>query len=332
MAEFDALMVSRAEDKSVSQQIKKIKIDDLPAEGEVLISIEYSTVNYKDGMCLQGIGGLVREYPHIPGIDFAGEVVESKDPRYKLGDKVVLTGWRVGEVWWGGYAQYAKVKADWLVPLAEGMTCFEAMAIGTAGLTAMLSIMSLEKFGLEKTDGEVLVTGASGGVGSISIGLLTELGYSVSAITGRPEQAEYLKALGVSKIITREDVMTGDKKPIQSARWSGCIDSVGGEMLARILAQMKPRSAIAVVGNTGGNELSTNIIPFMLRGIGLIGIDSASCAYHSRIEAWEKLAKLMPREALSKVTTVIGLAEVVAVSSKILSGQVRGRVVVDVNQ
>ena len=265
MSKFNALMVRRAEDKSVSREIEKIDIDDLPADGDVLIAVKYSTLNYKDGMCLQGIGGLVREYPHIPGIDFAGEVVESADQRYAPGDKVVLTGWRVGEIWWGGYAQFARVKADWLVPLVDGMSCYDAMAIGTAGLTAMLSIMSLEKFGIKKDGAEVLVTGASGGVGSIAVVLLSEMGCRVSAITGKPEQAEYLRSLGATQIIARGDIMDSHKKPIQSAKWAGCIDSVGGDMLARVLTQMKPLSAVTVVGNAGGNDLSLNIIPFMIR-------------------------------------------------------------------
>ena len=332
MSKFNALTVRRAEDKSISREIEKINIDDLPADGDVLIAVKYSTLNYKDGMCLQGIGGLVREYPHIPGIDFAGEVVESADKRYAPGDKVVLTGWRVGEIWWGGYAQFARVKADWLVPLVDGMSCYDAMAIGTAGLTAMLSIMSLEKFGIKKDGAEVLVTGASGGVGSIAVVLLSEMGCRVSAITGKPEQAEYLRSLGATQIIARGDIMDGHKKPIQSAKWAGCIDSVGGDMLARVLTQMKPLSAVTVVGNAGGNDLSLNIIPFMLRGIGMIGVDSASCAFDIRIEAWKRLARDLPKPALESATSVIGLADVAAAGNDILAGRVRGRIVVDVNR
>ncbi|MCH1426006.1 MAG: acryloyl-CoA reductase [Alphaproteobacteria bacterium] len=332
MSECKALMVNRGEDKSVSHQIETIKIDDLPADGDVLVAVEYSTLNYKDGLCIAGKGGLVRNYPHIPGIDFAGEVVESADQRYAPGDKVVLTGWRVGEIWWGGYAQFARVKADWLVPLVDGMSCFDAMAIGTAGLTAMLSIMSLEKFGIRKDGAEVLVTGASGGVGSIAVVLLSEMGYRVSAITGRREQAEYLRALGATQIIARDDIMDGEKKPIQSAKWAGCVDSVGGDMLARVLTQMKPLSAVTVVGNAGGNDVSLNIIPLMLRGVGMIGVDSASCAFDTRIEAWKRLERDLPKTALESVTSVIGLADVAAAGKDILAGRVRGRVVVDVNR
>ena len=332
MSECKALMVNRGEDKSVSHQIETIKIDDLPADGDVLVAVEYSTLNYKDGLCIAGKGGLVRNYPHIPGIDFAGEVVESADQRYAPGDKVVLTGWRVGEIWWGGYAQFARVKADWLVPLVDGMSCFDAMAIGTAGLTAMLSIMSLEKFGLRKDGAEVLVTGASGGVGSIAVVLLSEMGYRVSAITGRREQAEYLRALGATQIIARDDIMDGEKKPIQSAKWAGCVDSVGGDMLARVLTQMKPLSAVTVVGNAGGNDVSLNIIPLMLRGVGMIGVDSASCAFDTRIEAWKRLERDLPKTAIESATSVIGLADVAAAGKDILAGQVRGRIVVDVNR
>ena len=332
MSKFKAFMVNRSEDRSISHEIAKINLDDLPEDGDVLVQIDFSTVNYKDGMCISGLGGLVRQYPHIPGIDFVGEVIESKDSRYAIGDKVVLTGWRVGEAWWGGYAQFARVKANWLVPLQDGLSPYEAMSIGTAGLTAMLSIIALEKYGITKDDGEILVTGATGGVGTIATSLLSALKYDVVVVTGRPEHTEYLKSLGAKDIILREDLVNGEQKPLQSAKWAACVDSVGGEMLSKILPQIKPRGAVACVGNTGGNELVSNIIPFMLRGIALIGIDSASSLYDLRIQAWKKLAEILPKKTITEVTSTIGLSELGNAATEVLSGRVRGRIVVDVNK
>ena len=221
MSECKALMVNRGDDKSISHQIETIQIDDLPADGDVLVAVEYSTVNYKDGLCLGGKGGLVRTYPHIPGIDFAGEVVDSKNTRYAPGDKVVLTGWRVGEIWWGGYAQYARVKADWLVPLPDGLTCHQAMAIGTAGITAMLSVLALERHGVYAEDGPILVTGAGGGVGSVATAVLAAAGFEVAAVTGRPDVATYLQTLGAASVIDRDSFMDGDSKALMSEKWAG---------------------------------------------------------------------------------------------------------------
>ena len=332
MTECKALMVSRGEDKSISHQIETIKIDALPADGDVLVAVEYSTVNYKDGLCLGGKGGLVRSYPHIPGIDFAGEVVESKDPRYAPGDKVVLTGWRVGEIWWGGYAQYARVKADWLVPLPAGLTCQQAMAIGTAGVTAMLSVLALERHGVAAEDGPILVTGAGGGVGSVATALLAAAGFEVAAVTGRPEVAVYLQTLGASTVIDRGSLMEGDSKPLMSEQWAGCVDSVGSQMLARVLSQMKYNAAVATVGLAGGADLPTTVIPFIIRGVALLGIDSVMCPFDRRLEAWNRLAKDLPKPALDAATTVIGLSDVPAAGVDILAGKVRGRLVVDLNQ
>jgi len=332
MSECKALMVNRGEDKSVSHQIETIKIDDLPADGDVLVAVEYSTVNYKDGLCLAGKGGLVRNYPHIPGIDFAGEVVESADQRYASGDKVVLTGWRVGEIWWGGYAQFARVKADWLVPLPDGLDCKQAMAIGTAGITAMLSVLALERHPVGVGDGPVLVTGAGGGVGSVATALLAAAGYEVAAVTGRPDVADYLRGLGASSIIDRNEMMAGDAKPLMSEQWAGCIDSVGSQMLARALSQMKYNAAVAAVGLAGGADLPTTVIPFIIRGVALLGIDSVMCPFDRRLEAWNRLARDLPKPALESASTVIGLADVAAAGKDILAGRVRGRVVVDVNR
>jgi len=332
MTEFKALMVNRAEDKSISHQIASLTHDDLPADGDVLVAVDYSTVNYKDGLCLGGKGGLVRQYPHIPGIDFAGEVVRSDDARYQPGDKVVLTGWRVGEVWWGGYAQFARVKADWLVPLPAGLDCQQAMAIGTAGITAMLSVLALEHHGVKPDQGPILVTGAGGGVGSVATTLLASAGFEVAAVTGRPDVADYLRSLGAATIIDREEMLAGDAKPLLSEQWAGCVDSVGSQMLARALSQMKYGSAVAAVGLAGGADLPTTVIPFIIRGVALLGIDSVMCAYDRRLAAWKRLASDLPKDALASATTIIGLDDVVAAGADILAGRVRGRLVVDVNR
>ncbi len=245
---FKALIVDKEGDGPAAARIEEIGEDRLPA-GDVTVAVEYSTVNYKDGLCLSpGGGGLVRTYPHVPGIDFAGTVEASDDPRYAPGDRVVLTGWRVGEVHWGGYAQKARVKADWLVPLPKGLTTRQAMAVGTAGLTAMLAVMALEDHGLEPGKGPVLVTGAAGGVGSVATAILGRLGYEVAAVTGRPETEPYLRDLGATRIVARDEIAETVKRPLESETWAGCVDAVGGAMLARVLGQMKYGCSVAAVG------------------------------------------------------------------------------------
>jgi acrylyl-CoA reductase (NADPH) len=331
MSSFKALMVHRDEDKTIRHEMTELQHGDLPADGEVLVAVKYSTVNYKDGLCLSGKGGLVRNYPHIPGIDFAGEVVSSSDKRYKQGDLVALTGWRVGEIWWGGYAQFAKVRADWLVPLVDGLDCQQAMAIGTAGMTAMLSVLALEDAGVTPDKGPVLVTGAAGGVGSVATALLAARGYSVTAVTGRPETADYLRGLGASDILLRADMLEGDVRLLESASWSGCIDSVGSSILARALAQMQYGGVVATVGNAGGADLPTSVMPFIIRGVSLLGIDSAMAPYDRRIAAWNRLASDLPKPQLLAATTMIGLDDVSSAGADILAGKVQGRLVVDVN-
>ncbi len=331
MSNFNALMVTRDDDKTIHHAVSSLTIDDLPADGDVLVKVRYSTVNYKDGLCLSGKGGLVRSYPHVPGIDFAGEVVSSADPRYKPGDLVVLTGWRVGEVWWGGYAQFARVRADWLVPLADGLDCRQAMAIGTAGLTAMLSVLALEAAGITPDRGPVLVTGAAGGVGSVATALLAARGYAVTAVTGRAETAAYLRGLGASDVLDRAAMLDGAGKPLESEQWAGCVDSVGSTILARALAQMKYGGAVATVGLAAGADLPTTVIPFIIRGVSLLGVDSVMCPYDRRVTAWARLASDLPQAHLAAATTEIGLADVPAFGADILAGKVRGRVVVDVN-
>jgi len=328
---FRALVVDKSEDGKISAAVQELDDGRLPSDGDVTVAVEYSTLNYKDGLCVNGLGGLVRNFPHVPGIDFAGTVIESADPRYKSGEKVVLTGWRVGEVWWGGYAQKARVKADWLVPLPHGLTTRQAMIVGTAGFTSMLAVLALEAHGLTKGQGEVLVTGAAGGVGSVATAILANLGYEVAAVTGRPEQADYLNDLGASRIVPRDEVSTPSGKPLEREAWAGCVDAVGGSMLATILTQMKYGGSIAAVGLAGGNKLETTVIPFLLRGVNLLGIDSVMQPYANRITAWERIATDLPMDKLEAMASAATLADLPGLGRDILKGKVKGRVVVDVN-
>jgi acrylyl-CoA reductase (NADPH) len=328
---FKALIVEKNEEGAISQSIQEIGEDRLPEAGDVTIAVEYSTLNYKDGLCLTGSGGLVRSYPHVPGIDLAGTVEASTDSRYRPGDKVVLTGWRVGEVWWGGYAQKARVKADWLVPLPDGLSTKQAMAVGTAGFTAMLAVMALEDHGLAPDRGEVLVTGAAGGVGSVATAILANRGYQVAGVTGRPETADYLKDLGAQVIVARDELNEPSKRPLETERWAGCVDAVGGVMLSRVLAQMKYGASVAAVGLAGGAKLETTVIPFLLRGVNLLGIDSVMRPYEDRVKAWGRIAAGLPMEHLEAMVQPAMLSDLPALGAAILKGQIRGRVVVDVN-
>ena len=324
-----ALIVEKEEQGQTSASVETIDEARLP-EGDVTVAVEYSTVNYKDGLCIGPGGGLVRNYPHVPGIDFAGTVESSDDPRYSAGDKVVLTGWRVGEAHWGGYAEKARVKADWLVPLPSGLTTRQAMAVGTAGFTAMLAIMALEDHGLQPAQGEVLVTGAAGGVGSVATAILANLGYEVAGVTGRPETEAYLKDLGASRIVPRDEINETVKRPLESETWAGCVDAVGGAMLARVLGQMKYGASVAAVGLAGGAGLPATVVPFLLRGVNLLGIDSVMQPYDNRVRAWERIAKDLPMEKLEAMIQEAGLGDLPKLGADILKGQVKGRVVVDV--
>lgn len=327
---FNALLVTKAEDGTTEAKVTQLDDDQLPA-GDVTVAVEYSTVNYKDGLCLGTGGGLVRTYPHVPGIDFAGTVLNSDDQRYSPGDKVVLTGWRVGEAYWGGYSQKARVKADWLVPLPEGLSTRQAMAVGTAGFTAMLAVMALEDHGLKPGAGPVLVTGAAGGVGSVAVALLAALGYEVAAVTGRPETETYLRSLGATQIVPRESINETVKRPLESETWSGCVDAVGGPMLARVLGQMTYGSSVAAVGLAGGAGLPATVVPFLLRGINLLGIDSVMQPYDNRLRAWKRLAHDLPMDKLEAMIHPATLADLPKLGADILKGQIKGRVVVDVN-
>ena len=327
---FNALVVNKDDAGKTQAAVQQIGLDDLP-EAEVTVAVEYSTVNYKDGLCIGPGGGLVRNYPHVPGIDFAGTVETSSDPRYSAGDKVVLTGWRVGEAHWGGYAQKARVRADWLVPLPQGLSTRQAMAVGTAGFTAMLAVMALEDHGLKPGHGEVLVTGAAGGVGSVAVAILAALGHEVAAVTGRPETEDYLRGLGATRIVPRAELAETVKRPLESETWTGCIDAVGGAMLARVLGQMKYGASVAAVGLAGGAGLPATVVPFLLRGVNLLGIDSVLQPYDNRLRAWERIARDLPMDKLEAMVQPATLADLPALGADILKGQVRGRVVVDVN-
>lgn len=326
-----ALIMEQNDEGLATPQIKEISEDDLP-EGDVLVRVEYSTLNYKDGLCLSPKGGgLVRKYPHVPGIDFSGTVEASESADFKPGDKVVLTGWRVGEVHWGGYAEKARVKSDWLVPLPEGLSTRQAMAVGTAGFTAMLAVMALEDHGLSPDKGPVLVTGASGGVGSVATAILAHLGYEVAAVTGRPEGADYLKSLGATQIVAREDISETVKRPLESESWAGCIDAVGGSMLARVLGQMKYGGSAAAIGLAGGADLPASVIPFLLRGVNLLGIDSVMQPKENRIRCWNRIASDLPMEKLEEMVQPATLDDLPALGAAILKGGVKGRVVVDLS-
>ncbi len=324
---FTALVVDRTDDGTISQSVKELDDTALP-EGDVTVRVEYSTVNYKDGLCLTGQGGLVRNYPHVPGVDFAGTVESSSDARYAAGDRVILTGWRVGEVRWGGYATKARVNADWLVPLPKQLTARQAMAVGTAGLTAVLALQALEAHGLTPDKGEVLVTGAAGGVGSVAIAVLAKCGYLVAAVTGRPETEAYLRDLGASRIIARAELAEVSKRPLETETWAGCVDAVGGAMLARVLGQMNYGASVAAVGLAGGSALPATVIPFLLRGVNLLGIDSVHYPYEGRVRAWNRIAADLPMDKLEAMVSEAKLADLPSIGADILKGAVKGRVVV----
>ncbi len=328
MPTFRALVLHE-EGGKVSPRIEAVDEARLPP-GEVTVAIECSTLNYKDGMILQGLGRLVRTYPHIPGVDFAGTVERSDSPEFAPGDPVILTGWRVGEAQWGGYAEKARVKASHLVRRPEGLTARQAMAIGTAGFTAMLAVIALERHGLRPGAGDVLVTGAAGGVGSVAVSLLSRLRYRVVASTGRPELASYLTELGAAELIDRASLAAKPARPLDTERWAGAVDAVGGATLATILTQLEYRASVAACGLAGGSDLPATVIPFLLRGVNLLGIDSVMCPRDERIEAWQRLARDLPLDRLERMTQTLPLSALPDLAPQILKGEVRGRTVVDV--
>jgi len=328
MATFRALVLHE-EGGKVVPRIEAIDEARLPP-GEVTVAVECSTLNYKDGMILQGIGRLVRTYPHVPGIDFAGTVERSESPEFAPGDPVMLTGWRVGETQWGGYAEKARVKASYLVRRPEGLTARQAMAIGTAGLTAMLAVMALERHGLRPNSGDVLVTGAAGGFGSVAVSLLSRLGHRTIASTGRPELRDYLTGLGAADLIDRAALAAEPSRPLDSERWAGAVDAVGGTTLATILTQLNYRAGVAACGLAGGSELPATVIPFLLRGVSLLGIDSVMCPRDERIEAWRRLVRDLPLDRLERMVQTVPLSALPDLAPKILKGELRGRTVIDV--
>ena len=322
-------LVAREEGGRQSVALETLTDADLPA-ADVTVDVEFSSFNYKDGLALAGRNRILRHYPIIPGIDFAGTVAQSASPRFRPGDKVVLTGFGVGENWSGGFAERARVKSAWLVALPAGLDTRQAMAIGTAGFTAMLAVLALERHGIAK-GGEVLVTGAAGGVGSIAVRLLSRLGYRVTALTGRPAERDFLESLGAGAILERA-AYQAPGKPLQAERWQGAVDSVGGTILANVLAATAYGGAVAACGLAGGADLPTSVFPFILRGVALLGIESVQCPLALREEAWRRLARDLTAADLAAVTEEIGLGDLPARAEAILAGQVRGRTVVNVRQ
>ncbi|WP_145107125.1 MDR family oxidoreductase [Cereibacter sediminicola] len=324
---FEAILIEKdGETQTVSRC--RLPSDRLPA-GEVLVEIAYSTLNYKDALALTGKAPVVRTFPMVPGIDFSGIVAESSDPRYSPGDRVVLNGWGVGETHWGGLAGRARVSADWLVPLPEGMSLRHAMALGTAGYTAMLCVMALERNGVRPGSGEVAVTGAAGGVGTIATALLAGRGYNVAAVTGRMEETEFLKSLGAASLVDRAD-LKGKPRPLARERWAGAIDVAGGAVLANLLSMIRYGGTVAACGLAAGLDLPANVAPFILRGVSLVGVDSVMCPQERRREAWRRLAAEMDREKLEALTVELPFSEVIDTAPKFLAGQVRGRLLVPI--
>ena len=324
---FKAMVLNKADDGSTRAAIESLEEGDLPA-GEVRVAVDYSTLNYKDGLAITGKSPVVRKFPMVPGIDFAGRVLESSDARFKPGDAVLLNGWGVGESHWGGLAGQARVRADWLVPMPAGMDARHAMAIGTAGYTAMLCVMALQDRGVTPAAGPVLVTGANGGVGTIAIALLASLGFTVHASTGRLEESDYLKSLGASEIVDRA-ILSAPGKPLQKERWAAAVDSVGSHTLANVCASLNYGGTVAACGLAQGMDLPASVAPFILRGVALIGVDSVNAPMARRLVAWRRLAAELPMDLLDKNTRTIGLHAAADTAAQLLAGKVRGRVLVD---
>jgi acrylyl-CoA reductase (NADPH) len=327
VAKFKAIVIEKAD---TGQTVRLGEFDDAELmEGDVTVAVEWSTINYKDGLAITGKAPVVRRFPMIPGIDFAGTVESSTHPDWKSGDKVILNGWGLGETHLGAYGEKARVKGQWLVRLPAGLQARDAMAIGTAGYTAMLAVMALERHGVTPDRGPVLVTGAAGGVGSVAVALLAKLGFTVIASTGRPAEADYLKGLGASEIIDRSE-LAAQPRPLAKERWAGAVDSVGSSTLANALSMTKYGGAVAACGLAGGMDLPTSVAPFILRGVSLLGIDSVQCPQKLRIAAWRRLDLDLDRGKLAAMTREIGLPEVIDTAGTILQGQIRGRIVVTI--
>jgi acrylyl-CoA reductase (NADPH) len=325
MATFKAIVIDKGES---GQTVRLTDFDETELmSGDVTVRIAWSTVNYKDGLAVTGKAPVVRRFPMIAGVDFSGTVTASSHPKWKPGDQVILNGWGIGETHLGAYAEVARVKGDWLVALPQGMSARDAMAIGTAGYTAMLAVMALERHGLTPERGPVVVTGAAGGVGSVAVAILAKCGYQVTASTGRPQEADYLTDLGAAEIIERKE-LTGTPRPLAKERWAGGIDSVGSATLANVLSMTRYGGAVAACGLAGGMDLPSSVAPFILRGVSLLGIDSVMCPLPLREAAWARLDSDLNRSKLAAMTTEIGLADVIEAGRKIVDGQIRGRIVV----
>lgn len=325
---FHALVTQIDDKGQVTSEVELVADDRLP-EGEVLVAVEWSGLNYKDALCVSGLGNLVRTYPHVGGIDFAGRVVESRDARYHPGQAVILTGWRVGELRWGGFAQRARVRGDWLVPLPRKLSPRDAMVIGTAGLTAMLAANRLKGEGLALEQGEVLITGAGGGVGSMAVLLLARLGHSVTAVTGRPELADHLRRLGASHIIDRVELLETSGKALDKERWAAAVDPVGGPLLGEVLKKIRYGGAVALIGAAGGPTWEASVIPFILRGVSLLGIDSVMVPFEARQAAWDRLTDLFAPAVYEPLVTEARLEDVPGLAARILKGEIAGRVIVN---
>lgn len=326
---FKGILIEK-DDAGYRAAIKDIDEAQLP-DGDVTVRVSHSTLNYKDGLAITGKGPVVRRFPMVPGIDLVGAVESSSHPDYKPGDQVVLNGWGVGEVHWGGLAQKARLKGDWLVPLPERFSPQQAMAIGTAGYTAMLCVLALERHGVTPAHGEILVTGAAGGVGSVAIAVLAKLGYTVVAVSGRTEEADYLKRLGASEVLGRAE-FAAPGKPLGKERWAGAVDVVGSHTLANVCATTKYRGVVTACGLAGGMDFPATVAPFILRGVTLAGIDSVMCPRTERLEAWRRLGADLDISKLETISTEISLAEAIPAASKLINGEIRGRVIVDVNR
>ena len=325
---FKALVLTQEDGKTVST-IRELGNDDLP-DGDVLLAVEYSSLNYKDGLAITGKGKIVRQWPLVPGIDLAGRVLESSSGDYAAGDRVILTGWGVGEKYWGGYSQRQRVQSKWLVPLPAGLESRQAMAIGTAGFTAMLCVMTLEEAGVTPDKGSILVTGASGGVGSIAVAILAKLGYQVTAVSGKDDAGEFLRQLGAGEILTRDE-MSQAARPLEGQRWAGAIDTVGSTTLARVLAETNYGGCVAACGLAGGADLPTTVMPFILRNVSLRGVDSVSCPIERRKGAWQRLVTDLPEAALGEIGQLASLEQLPELADKIVRGGIRGRIIVDPN-
>lgn len=325
---FKALVLNEKEGKT-SHAFEQLGTEALP-EGDVLVAIRYSSLNYKDGLAMTGVGKIIRKFPFVPGIDLVGVVESSRSDRYKAGDPVLLTGWGVGERHWGGFSQKARVKAEWLTPLPEGLTPVRAMAIGTAGFTAMLCVMALEKLGIRTDGGPVLVTGANGGVGTIAVALLAALGYEVTASTGRMEEQDFLESLGATAILPRE-ALSRAARPLEKEQWNGAVDTVGGQPLATLITQLRYGTGVAACGLAAGDSLPTTVFPFILRNVALLGVDSVLSPPDQRLAAWHRITQILPMEKLDALTHILPFDQLPSAAQTILKGGIRGRTVIDVN-